>query len=337
MTNGIRRSIIKAAALLPAAALALGFGTAGAQDLPVVKVGVLATGTVNWEMDTIKRYGFDTANGINLEIIGYAGNEASDIALMGDEVQFIVSDFFAVSSARAQGRDLTYVPHSLTVGGVMVRNDGGINTAADLAGKTIAVAGGPVDKSYLLLRAYSIANLGMDIAEAADVQFAPVPQANLMLQNGDADASMNFWHWNARLLAEPDLYHELIGTDDILVELGVSAKVPLLGWVFKESWAQANMEQAIGFLKASLAAKQMLLVSDTAWDELRERMRVGDDTARFESLKTQYRRGIVTSYGQSDIDAAAAAFAIMAKLGGEDLVGNSPTLDPGTFWDGFAF
>jgi len=337
MTNGFRRTFVKAAALLPVAVMALGFGTATAQDLPVVKVGVLAIGTVNWEMDTIKRYGLDTANGINLEIIGYAGNEASDIALMGDEVQFIVSDFFAVSSARAQGRDLAYVPHSLTVGGVMVRNDGGINGPADLAGKTIAVAGGPVDKSFLLLRAYSIAKLGMDIAEAADVQFAPVPQANLMLQNGDAQASMNFWHWNARLLADPDTYRELIGTDDILVELGVSAKLPLLGWVFKEGWADANNDLALGFLKASLAAKQILSTSDFAWDELRERMRVVDDDARFESLKTQYRRGIVTSYGQSDIDTAAAAFSIMAELGGEDLIGDSPTLDPGTFWSGFKF
>ena len=35
------------------------------------------------------------------------------------------------------------------------------------------------------------------------------------------------------------------------------------------------------------------------------------------------------------IDAATAAFAILAREGGEELVGPSRQLSPGTFWDGF--
>ena len=40
----------------------------------------------------------------------------------------------------------------MAVGGVMVRPDSGVYTLADLRGKRLGVAGGPLDKSWLLLR-----------------------------------------------------------------------------------------------------------------------------------------------------------------------------------------
>ena len=335
--NLLRRTFVKAAALAPAAMLALGAGGATAQDLPVFKVGVLSFGTVNWEMDTILREGFDTANGIQLEVVGFGGNEATAIALLGGEVNAIVTDAFWVSQRRTDGQDFAWVPHSLTVGGVIVRADSGIDAVEDLRGKRIAVAGGPADKSWLLLQAWTLDQLGENIRDAMGaVEFASPLLSNQMLENGDVDAVMNFWHWNSRLLAQ-DEYKQLIGTDEILDVLGVEGAVPLLGWAFRESWADENPAVIEGFLRASLAAKAMLRTSDGAWELLRERMRATDNDALFLTLRENYRRGIVSSYGEADRAVAQQAFRILADLGGEALMGESTEIDPGTFWTKFTF
>ena len=38
-----------------------------------------------------------------------------------------------------------------------------------------------------------------------------------------------------------------------------------------------------------------------------------------------------------DVAAAETLFKVLAKYGGKDLVGNSTTLTPGTFWSGFRY
>lgn len=340
MTSVYRRTVLTAAGSLFATALLFGASSSTAQNLPVVKVGVLATGTVQWEMKTIKRLGLDTQNGINLEVIGYAGDEASAIALAAGEVDAIVSDYFFVSAQRAQGVMYTYVPHSNTVGGVVVRVADNINTVGDLQGKTIAVSGGPVDQTFLMLRAWSIKNLGMDAGRAMTVVFPPVPQANLMLTSGEAQGLMNLWHWNSRLLADSANYKQLISTEEIFAGLGITSIPPSLGWVFRDSWASANNAAATGFLATSIAAKKVLKNDNAAWDAIRPEMTpaaVQSDDALFQTLRDQYRRGIPGAYDPANTMAAEQAFAILSDLGGEELVGESPMLQPGTFWTGFSW
>jgi NitT/TauT family transport system substrate-binding protein len=145
---------------------------------------------------------------------------------------------------------------------------------------------------------------------------------------------MNMWNWNARLLAKPD-YQELIGTDKILVELGVARPMPLIGWVFKDGWARQNADLVKRFLTASVATKQVLRTDDAAWTALRGRMGVGEDNALFTALRDQYRRGIVTSYTAEDRAAAEKAFSILAEIAPE--VTGSKTISPGTFYGGFTF
>ena len=72
MINTISR--LGAIALL---AMAWALPAAAAEAL---RAAVLQSGTVNWELDTIKHYGLDTANGFDLQITGTAGNPASQIA-----------------------------------------------------------------------------------------------------------------------------------------------------------------------------------------------------------------------------------------------------------------
>ena len=51
----------------------------------------------------------------------------------------------------------------------------------------------------------------------------------------------------------------------------------------------------------------------------------------------RYREGIVAHWGPEQQAEAAKLFAIMAKLGGEKLVGKSTELAPGTFWPQVSF
>ena len=53
----------------------------------------------------------------------------------------------------AAGMDLVFVPCSRAVGGLVVRADSPARGLRDLAGGQIGIAGGPVDKSWLILRA----------------------------------------------------------------------------------------------------------------------------------------------------------------------------------------
>lgn len=323
-----------AACMMCVGMLAFAVSPVAAEQLPRVKVGVLKFGTVNWELDVIKTRGLDKAEGIELEIVGLGSKNATAVALQGGAVDLIVTDWIWVSRMRAEGMDYTFVPHSLATGGLMVRPDAGIETIADLKGRKLGIAGGPVDKSWLLLRAYAQKKLGEDLAAIVEPTFGAPPLLNELILKGDLPAGLNFWHYGARLKAAG--MKELVSVGDMLPELGVETTPPLLGWVFSEKWAGANSEAVLGFLRASLAAKEALARDDAEWQRLRKRMKAKDD-ATFEALRAGYRAGIPTSFTAKDIAAAEKLFETLAALGGEKLVGKSKSLAAGTFWVGFAF
>ncbi|MDZ4093387.1 MAG: ABC transporter substrate-binding protein, partial [Paracoccaceae bacterium] len=133
-----------------------------------LRIGSLATGTVRWELDTISHYGFDTANEFTLQVTELAGNPATQVALLGGEVDVIVSDWLWVAQQRAEGRKFVFIPFSTAVGGLLVAADSPVKTLADLKGKKIGIAGGPVDKSWLILRAYARQQTGEDLAATTE-------------------------------------------------------------------------------------------------------------------------------------------------------------------------
>ena len=298
---------------------------------PVVRVGVLNFGTVHWELDVIEAHHLAAKEGIDMQVVKYGSSRATTVALQGGAVDVIVSDWIWVSRQRAEGRDFVFVPHSLTVGGLMVRPDSGITSLADLAGKRVGVAGGPVDKSWLLLQAYAKLQ-GMDFKTMVEPTFGAPPLLNELIGRGELPAVLNFWHYNARLAAAG--MRELIGTAEILPGLGVEGSVPLLGWVFDAKWAAANRDAVTGFLRASYAAKRILLDSDEEWVRLRPKLDADDDATAV-SLREAYRAGIPRGFDDADRAAAAQVYAVLAREGGEELVGSSMELAPGTFWDGF--
>ena len=64
--------------------LALGINPAMADDLPQIRAAMLASGTVNWEISTIKGNAFDRKNGFELSVQDYADNGATRATEMGD-------------------------------------------------------------------------------------------------------------------------------------------------------------------------------------------------------------------------------------------------------------
>ena len=93
--------------------------------------------------------------GLTVTVVEVATNQAGPVALLSGEADVIVSDWPWALRQRAMGEQVKFAPYSSALGAVMVAPDSPIKTLADLKGKKLGVAGGAIDKSWLLLRAYS--------------------------------------------------------------------------------------------------------------------------------------------------------------------------------------
>ena len=302
-------------------------------DLKVIKVGVLKWGTVNWELNTLIAKKLDSQNNYKLEIVGLANKNATTTALQGKEVDIIVSDYIWVNRQRADGANYSFVPHSLTVGGLIANPDSGINSVADLSGKKLGVAGGPVDKSWVILQAYAKEKLGINLKDSVETVFAAPPLINEQMLEGQLDAVLNFWHYNARLKAAG--MQEVISVKSVLKELNLNQNTPLLGWVFDKEWAEKNTDLVFSFLDSSFQTKEILLNDLGHWETLKKKMKADEDETLFTTLRDAYRDGIVVEFKNDHINSASEVFAVMASIGGEKLVGSATNLDPDTFWKAY--
>jgi NitT/TauT family transport system substrate-binding protein len=216
----------------------------------------------------------------------------------------------------------------------MVPAGSDIRTLADLKGRKLGVAGGPLDKSWLMLRALMIRQHGFDPDKDTAKIFAAPPLLNEQVRNGGIDAVLNYWHFAARLKASG--LREVATVEQIARELGIATDVPIIGYVFSEAWAGKNGQAVQGFLRASRSAKTIMGKSDAEWQRLAPLTKAEDD-ATLAALRDGYRDGIPTAWGQAERDDAAKVYDILAKLGGRELVGDSPHLANGTFWAGSSY
>ena len=126
------------------------------------------TGTFAWELAVIRAHGLDKQADLSIQPVELATPEAGKIALRAGNADIMVSDWLWVSRERGLGAKLTFYPYSSALGAVMVPASSPIRTLADLKGRKLAVAGGPIDKSWLLLQA-SLKQDGIDLkSEAID-------------------------------------------------------------------------------------------------------------------------------------------------------------------------
>ncbi len=88
-----------------------------------------------------------------IEKVELANPEAGKIALQAGAVDMIVTDWIWVSRMRSEGKDFTFYPYSTASGSLMVPEKSAIRSLADLKGKRLGIAGGELDKNWLLLQA----------------------------------------------------------------------------------------------------------------------------------------------------------------------------------------
>ncbi len=307
--------------------LALVLATAAMGETRTLRVAVLKFGTVNWELDTIRHHGLDVANGYALEVQGMAGGSAAKVAFQGGTADVIVSDWLWVARQRAAGKDYVFIPYSKSVGGLLVTADSRARTMADLRGQKIGIAGGPLDKSWLILQAYAEQNFGFDLATETEQVYGAPPLIFKSALSGEVQAALNFWHFTAKMQASG--MRKLVDIGEAAAALGLDPETPLLGYVVKGDLLRASPEVVQGFAASSRAAKDVLAQDDVEWLRLRPRMNAKTD-AEFEGLKEGFRVGIPQN-APIDIEAADKMLKLMVKLGGEKLLGAATALPDGTF------
>lgn len=296
-----------------------------------IRLGLLKFGTVSWEIDAIRRAGLDVRADVRLDVVELASNEATKIALLGGEVDVIVSDWLYVARARAEGKDLAFVPFSTAVGALMVKADGPVKSLADLRGRRIGVSGGPLDKSWLLVLGHVRRTAGLDLAREASPEFGAPPLLAEKAARGELDAVLAFWNFEPRLRARG--LTALLRVEDAAAGLGAKGPVSQIGYVFKESFAEANRAALGRFLAASRAAKALLVADDAAFEALRPLVRAEDD-GEFRALRDGFRAGVPRRPLADEIADTRLLFEELARSGGEALVGRAKSLTDGTYWRG---
>lgn len=316
---------MRKACLWAAAVASCCAGPAAATD--VVRLAVQKTGTVAWELDVIRTHGLDRQRGLTIETIELASPEASKIALRGGAADIVVSDWLWVSRERALGAKLVFHPYSSALGAVMVQPTSSIRSLADLKGRKLAVAGGPIDKSWLLVQA-AMKQEGIDLrTEATIVYGAPTLLAEKTLQ-GEMDATLNYWNICARL--EVQGFRRVADVGDVLPQLGVKGRPAMVGYVLDEAWAMKNRDVLARFLDASRKAKDILAASDAEWERIAP-LTGSRDQATLAAYRDRYREGIPRRPIAEEEADARILFRVLAAQGGAGLVGPASELAPGTF------
>jgi NitT/TauT family transport system substrate-binding protein len=306
-------------------------GIANAAPAAKIKIGILKFGTLSWVLDTIQHNGFDKAEGIELEVVPLASTQAAKEGLQNGSLDLVASDWLWVSRERSLGADFTFSPFNTELGAVMVPPASPIKSLDDLRGKRLGVAGGPIDKSWLILVAYTLRVAFFDLRTATTPVFGTAPLLADQAVQHKLDAVLEYWPYAAQLEAKG--FSRLIAIEDLPLELGAKGRVAMVGYVFSEAWAKANPGAIEGFLRVADKANDLLASSDEEWQRLRPLMHAEND-ATFEALKRYYREGIPRRSAAENEADAEVLYQFLRVLGGEKLVGPGVNLAPGTFWKG---
>ena len=170
-----------------------------------------------------------------------------------------------VARTRAVGAKLKFYPYSSALGAVVVPASSSIRTLADLRGRKLAVAGGPIDKSWLLLQA-RLKQDGIDLKSEATIAYGAPPLLAAKTLDGEMDATINYWNFCAALEAKG--FRRVVGIEDILPKLGAKGRIAMVGYVFDEGWESANRDTVARFIAMTRKAKEILATSDAAWEKI---------------------------------------------------------------------
>ncbi|MGQ0443801.1 MAG: ABC transporter substrate-binding protein [Beijerinckiaceae bacterium] len=293
-----------------------------------LRVGVQKTGTFAWELAIISERGLDRKAGLDIEVSEFASPEAEKIALLGEAADMILGDWLWVARQRNLGRLLVFTPYSTAIGAVMVPSASAVKDLAGLKGKKIAVAGGPLDKSWLLLQALARES-DLDIASQANIIYGAPALLYQKAANGELDATLNYWNFCVALEARG--FRRLIGMDEVERRLGAKGPVAMVGYVFSEEFARTHADTLARFFKIAAEAKDILAHSAADWEKIARRIGIGGE-AELALRRQTYINGIPRRPVAEEAADARALYRILAKTGGPNLVGKATELDQGTFY-----
>ena len=309
-------------------ALAATLALAGVARGETLRIGAQKSGTFGWELSVIKARGLDKAAGLDLEVTDLATTEAGKIAISGGSVDMVITDWLWVSRERSQGRKLVFAPYSSALGGVMAKSDAGVADLVALKGKSLGVAGGPLDKSWLLLRAYAKKS-GLDIAHDARIVYGAPPLLAEKAAQGEIDATLQFWNFCADL--EQRGFRSVVDMREVEKGLGASDAVAMVGYVLDEDFAAKHADAVSKFLAISKQAKDILAGDETLWPEIM--VKIGQkDPAAAAIYRKRYADGVPRRPLADEERDAAVLFKTLAEIGGAELVGSASALDPGTYY-----
>jgi NitT/TauT family transport system substrate-binding protein len=293
-----------------------------------IKVAVQKTGTFAWELAVIRAHGLDKQANLAIDISELASPESGKIALRSGTTDIILSDWLWVSRERSLGAKLTFYPYSSALGAVMVPASSPIRAIADIKGRKLAVAGGPIDKSWLLLQARAKQD-GVDLKADATIVYGAPPLLAAKMLDGEMDASVNFWNFCAALEAKG--FRRLVGIEDILPSLGAKGRIAMVGYVFDDDWSNAHRDLLARFIAMTRAAKDILSTSDAEWETIAP-LTGAADPATLHAYRDRYREGIPHRTVTDEEADARVLYRVLAGIGGRELVGPSPELQAGTFY-----
>lgn len=324
MTGTLSRRALLAAAALSGLALP---GRAQAPALSL-RVGALKFGTLNWLIAAMASQKQAEREKLTVESVDFASGQATTVALQAGDIDLIVSDWLWAMRRRNDGERMQFAPFSNALGALMVARGGPVKTLGDLKGRKLGVAGGPLDKSWLLLRAYAKATLGADLIDLVEPVFGAAPLVSEQLALGRVEGVLTFWPYAARLDARG--FARLLDVGQVIEGLGISPVPPLVGFVWRGAIMGEKGAALAAFLRAAAATNKVLATSDAAWEPVRPVMQAADE-AEFIKLRDYYRSGIPGSFGEAERASCARLYEVLASLGGPELLGPNAAYDRGLF------
>jgi NitT/TauT family transport system substrate-binding protein len=293
-----------------------------------LRVASVKYGSLSWVLETIRAEGFDREVGVEIEIVDVASNQAGPVALLAGGADVIVSDWTWAMRQRALGERLKFAPYSSALGALVVPEASAIRSVADLEGRRLGVAGSAIDKSWLLLRAYTLKTLGRDIADLAETSFGAAPLLTEEIRAGRVDAVLNFWTYAARLTGSG--FRPILTMDEVMRVLGIVPVPPLVGFVWKEELGAAHGKEVDALLRAVEQANRLLLTSDAAWERLRPLVAAASD-AEFRALMKAYREGVPGPWGADELRSAEKLMRFLVEAGDAELMGSNTKFDANLF------
>jgi NitT/TauT family transport system substrate-binding protein len=323
-----RRSVLWGTALTVAGSTLPRLGHAAAAPLRVASVKF---GSLSWVLETIRTEGLDKKAGVEISVIEVASNQAGPVALLSDGADIIVSDWTWAMRQRSLGEALKFSPYSSALGSLVVPHDSTVNDLSGLEGKSLGVAGSAIDKSWLLLRAYSRRKTGRDIASFATTSFGAAPLLYEEIRAGRIDAVLNFWTYAARLTGSG--FRSVLTISDVMKDLGIDPVPALVGFIWKEKLEATEGARIAAFLSAVREANALLLTKDEPWERLRPIVKPGSD-GEFKALIASYRSGIPErGWGAGETASAEKLMQVLVEAGDAELMGKGTHFDAKLFHD----